>query len=518
MGSSEVPTIERANQSSTQSPNHQGIDHEIVIVGSGFSGIGTAIELRKAGIHDFIILEREDDLGGTWRDNTYPGLTVDTLSVVYSYSFEPNPDWSRVYAPGKELKEYADHCANKYGVLPHIKYNKTVSKVSYDEDRNVWITQLESGETITSRYFVSACGVLVNPKMPDIDGIESFKGKVIHASRWDHDYDLSDKRVAVIGTGATAIQFIPEIVEKVKHLDIYQRTAIWLMPKADRPVTEKRKNQYRNIPFFQKFIRLKSIIQFEKFISLGFVHNKQFPKFNQKIRDIGVAHIRRVVKDPEIQEKLIPKYSFFCKRPSIANNYYPVFNRDDVELITEPIERITETGIVTKDGKTREIDTMICATGFNFFNRNCMPTFEVTGKNNTNLGEFWEKNRFQAYRGATVPNFPNYFMIFGPYSIASPSWFGMIDTQVRHLMRCLKRAKRKNANYIEVKQEAHDKDFKLVIKKRDNTVLYHGNCAPSNSYYFDANGDAPLIRPVTIFSMWLKSHTFPLRDYIFAKR
>ncbi len=161
---------------------------------------------------------------------------------------------------------------------------------------------------------------------------------------------------------------------------------------------------------------------------------------------------------------------------------------------------------------------MICATGFNFFNRNCMPTFEILGKNWVNLGEFWENNRFQAYQGATVPGFPNYFMIFGPYSTASPLWFGMIDTQVRHLMRCLKRAKRKNANYIEIKQEAHDKDFDLVIKKRGKTVLYSGNCVPANSYYFDDNGDAPLIRPVTSFAMWLKSHTFSLRNYIFAKR
>ncbi len=513
MGKSEVTNIEQSFDESGS-----GIDHEIVIVGSGFSGIGTAIALRKAGIHDFIILERESDLGGTWRDNTYPGITVDTFSVVYSYAFEPNPNWSRLYAPGNELKEYADHCASKYGVLPHIRYNKTVVKVVYDEDRNLWTSHLEDGATITSRYFISACGVLVNPKMPEIEGIDSFKGKVIHASRWDHEHDLTDERVAVIGTGATAIQFIPEIVDKVKHLDIYQRTPIWLMPKADRPVTEKRKKAYRDIPYFQKFMRFKNMLQFEKFITLAFVHNKQFPKFNKKIRDIGIAHVRRVVKDPVIQEKLIPKYSFFCKRPSIANNYFPVFNRDDVELITEPIDHITETGIVTDNGDTRNIDTMICATGFNFFNRNCMPTFEVIGKNNVNLGEFWEKNRFQAYQGATVPNFPNYFMIFGPYSIASPSWFGMIDTQVTHLMRCLNKARRKQANYIEIKQKAHDKDFNLVINKRARTVLYSGNCAPANSYYFDEKGDAPLIRPVSMFAMWLKSRTFSLRNYTFAKR
>jgi cation diffusion facilitator CzcD-associated flavoprotein CzcO len=513
MGTSEEINVGRSAQLT-----EPVLDHEILIVGTGFSGIGTAIALRKAGIQDFILLERESDLGGTWRDNTYPGLTVDTVSVVYSYSFEPNPNWSRNYAPGKELKEYADHCATKYGVRPHIKYNKTVTKVVYDEVGNFWTSHLQTGETITSRYFVSACGVLVNPKMPDIKGIDSFEGKVIHASRWDHEHDLSDERVAVIGTGATAIQFIPEIVDRVKRLDVYQRTPIWLMPKADRPIEEKRKKAYRDIPFFQKFMRFKNMIQFEKFITLAFVHNKQFPKFNTKIRDIGIAHIRRVVKDPEIQEKLIPRYAFFCKRPSVSNNYYPVFNRDHVELITEPIDCITETGVVTKDGKTREIDTLICATGFNFFNRNCMPTFEVVGKNKINLGEFWENNRFQAYQGATVPNFPNYFMIFGPYSIASPSWFGMIDTQVRHFMRCLKRAKRSNANYIEIKQQAHDKDFDMVIQKRAKTVLYAGDCAPSNSYYYDANGDAPLIRPVTMFSMWLKSHIFSLNNYIFLKK
>lgn len=493
-------------------------DHEIVIVGSGFSGIGTAIKLRKAGWFDFIILERESDLGGTWRDNTYPGLTVDTLSSVYSFSFEQNPNWSRLYAPGKELKEYADHCAKKYNVLPHIRYNKNVAKIIYDEDRNLWTTHIQDGEIITSRYFISACGALINPKMPDIKGINIFKGKVIHASRWDHNYDLTDKKVAVIGTGATAIQLIPEIVEKVKHLDIYQRTPIWLMPKADRPVSESRKKAYRYIPLFQNLVRFKNMIQFEKFLGLGFVHNKQFPNYNKKIMEIGIAHIRRVVKDPVLQEKLIPRYSFFCKRPSVSNKYFPVFNRDDVELVTDPIDYITETGIVTTDGKTRGIDAMICATGFNIFNRSSMPTFEVIGKSKINLGEFWEKNRFQAYQGVSVPNFPNYFMVFGPYSVASPSWFGMIETQTRHLLRCLKRAKKRNANYIEIKQEAHKKDFEMVIKNRVNTVLYSGNCASANSYYLDANGDAPLIRPVASFTMWLKSHVFSLNNYFFARK
>ena len=220
----------------TDAASATGLDHELVIVGSGFSGIGAAIKLRKMGIDDFVILEKADDLGGTWRDNDYPGLTVDMPSFIYCYPFEMSPDWSRVYAPGNEIKAYADHCAGKYGIRGHIRFGKTVVKTVWDAERTAWLTHLADGEVIASRYFVSASGLLVEPRLPDIEGIDAFEGKLLHSANWDHDYDLSGKRVAVIGTGATAIQLIPAIVDRVAHLDVYQRTAIWLMGKPDAAI------------------------------------------------------------------------------------------------------------------------------------------------------------------------------------------------------------------------------------------------------------------------------------------
>ena len=492
------------------------VDFEVVIVGSGFSGLGAAIELKRRGIHDFVILERADDLGGTWRDNTYPGLTVDVASTSYSYGFEPNPEWSRLYAPGAEVKRYADHCARKYGVHEHIRFGKSVASASYDRRANAWTTRLQGGETYVSRYLVSATGLFGPPKLPEIHGIESFTGQVIHTAQWDHACELAGKRVAVIGTGATAIQLIPEIVGKVARLDVYQRTPIWLLPKPDAAISERVKSVFRTVPGAQKAARLVTNVLNELLFGIGFSHYRQFPALYRWLERMGVDHIRKQVSDPAIQEKLIPKYTFFCKRPSFSNVYFPVFNRPNVELVTTPIQRISGSAIVTNDGSSREIDVLICATGYSVFEKGIVPAFDTYGKDGTEIGDYWSENRFRSFQGISVPGFPNYFMIFGPYSAASASWFGMIDTQVRHLGRCLQAARKRGANYIEVKQQAYDDDFAHVMKRRKNQVLFHGNCAQSRSYYYDKNGDAPLIRPATQLGSWLRSHLVSMDNYVFA--
>ena len=491
------------------------LDYELVIVGSGFSGIGAAIKLKKMGLHDFIILEKADDLGGTWRDNDYPGLAVDMPSFIYSYAFELSAEWSRVYAPAREIKAYADDCAEKYDIRRHIRFGKTVLRTDYDADRNAWLTCTSDGEVVASRYFVSASGLLVEPRMPDIEGIDAFEGKRLHSAQWDHAYDLSGKRVAIIGTGATAVQLIPAIVDEVEHLDIYQRTAIWLMGKADAEISDGVKRAFRTFPILQGALRWMINALVELTMGTGFVRYRKFPWMFEWLEKKLIESIRSQVDDPEIQEKLIPKYSFFCKRPSFSNEYYSVFNRDDVELVTDPIQRVTKNSIVTRDGREREIDTLICATGYSVFDRTCMPNFEVVGTSAKNLGDFWEANRFQAYEGASVPGFPNFFLFMGPYSGAGASYFAMIDTQARHLTRCLREARKRGANYIEVKQSAHDRDFRRVNRRREDTVLFGGSCAASNSYYFDKHGDTPGLRPVTGLEHWLKSIFFSMNDYDF---
>lgn len=490
---------------------------EVLIVGTGFSGLGAAIELKRMGLHDFAILERAGDLGGTWRDNTYPGLTVDVASTSYSYGFEPY-DWSRLYATGAEVKSYADHCAAKYDLRRHIRFGKTVTAARWVAASSTWLTECADGETIRSRYLVSATGLFGPPKLPAIEGIESFAGTVMHTAQWDHGVDLTGKRVAVIGTGATAIQVIPEIVDKVAQLDVYQRTPIWLLPKPDLILGERTRRLFRRFPLAQRAVRVITNVLNEILFGLGFSHYRQMPWLYHWLERVGVEHIRKQVRDPALQEKLIPKYSFFCKRPSFSNVYFPVFNRANVELVTDPIARVTPAGIVTGDGVERAADVLVCATGYAVFEKGIVPAFPTFGRDGTEIGDYWTEHRFRSFQGITLPNWPNYFMIFGPYSAASASWFGMIDTQVRHFGRCLRAARKRGANYVEVKQRAYDEDFEKMLKRRGNQVLFFGNCADSNSYYYDRNGDVPLIRPATQFGQWLRSHFVSMNNYIFMRK
>jgi cation diffusion facilitator CzcD-associated flavoprotein CzcO len=494
------------------------LDHEVVIIGSGFSGLGAARALQKMGIQDFVILEREAELGGTWVQHDYPGLEVDMPFFIYSYPSEMRSDWSQVYPTGKEMKQYTCDVARKWGLVRRTRCNATVERAEYDADANVWRIRLESGEEIVARYLVSATGLLVIPRMPDIEGIDGFEGKIIHTARWDWDYDLTGKRVAVIGTGATGIQIIPAIADQVERLDVYQRTAIWLLPKPNPQISRAVQRIFKAAPFLQAGVRWLINLFVELSMGLGMIRYKRFPWIFDWIEKRTVQQIRDTVDDPETAEKLIPDYSFFCKRPSFSNRYFQCFNRPDVELITEPIERVSARGIVTKDGKEREVDVLICATGYNVFNRKCVPGYELVGRGGVDLGEFWEKNRYQAYEGATVPGFPNLFLFMGPYSAAGASYFTMIDTQSKHMTRCLLEARKRGADYIEVKQEAHDRDFEKVKRRKDSTVLFAGSCSTANSYYFDERGDTPGLRPVTGFEHWLNSRLFSLKDYVIEKR
>lgn len=490
-------------------------DHEVVVIGAGFSGIGAGIKLRQAGFDDFLILERANDLGGTWRDNTYPGIAVDISSFTYSYSFEQNPDWSRVFAPGHEIKAYADHCADKYRIRERIQFDTTVLRATFDEDTELWSLETSRG-TIVARYLVSACGGLTQPKRPDIPGIETFAGKMMHSARWDHDHDLSGERVAVIGTGATAVQLVPSIAPTVGRLEVFQRTPIWILPKPDRAIPGWVSELFRRVPAAQTSARLVTNAITEIVMVLGVVYNRQTPGLVRRIERLCREHLEAQVEAPRLREALSPDYGFGCKRPSFSNEYYPTFNAEHVDLVTSPIERFTHDGIVTADGEHHRFDTIVLATGFKVLEIGNTPPFEVYGRGGQELGHYWHEQRYQAYEGATVPGYPNLFLILGPYSTTGASWFRMVEAQTTHLVRCLKEARRRRARCIEVRREAHDDFFAEVQRRQRNTVFFNNGCGNANSYYFDHHGDAPFIRPSSGLEFWWRSRHFPLSDYRFA--
>jgi cation diffusion facilitator CzcD-associated flavoprotein CzcO len=491
-----------------------GLDAEVIVIGAGFSGIGAGIKLKEAGF-SFLILEKAADLGGTWRDNTYPGIAVDITSFTYSFSFEQNPNWSRLFAPGRELQAYANHCVDKYGIRSAFRFGTEIEKAAYDEVGSTWQVHAKGGKVFRARYLIAATGGLTQPKLPDIPGINSFAGKMVHTARWDHGYDLSGKRVAVIGTGATAVQLVPSIAPVVKKLTVFQRTAIWILPKPDREIPGWMQWIFRYVPGAQNSVRQVTTFFTEIVMMLGIVYNKQTPQLIRALEGLCMRHLDEQVKDPAIREKLKPPYGFGCKRPSISNDYLRTFNRENVELETGRIREITPQAIVMQDGKEHIIDTLILSTGFKVYEKGNTPPFEVFGRGGVELGEFWDKNRYQAYEGASVPGFPNFFLIWGPYSASGSSWFAMIEANVHHALRCLKESRSRHARTIEVSRQAHENYFADIQKRQQNTVFYNQDCTRSNSYYFDRHGDAPFYRPSSGIEMWLRSRLFNLNHYEF---
>lgn len=491
-------------------------DCETVIVGAGFSGIGTAIQLDRAGMPDYLVIEAGEEPGGTWYWNTYPGIAVDIPSFSYQFSFEKSTAWSRTYAPGHELKAYAAHCVDKYDLRTKIRFGTRVRSAEFDDAEGIWRLTLESADStteMTARYLVNASGVLTVPKLPDIPGVDSFAGITMHTARWDHGQDLTGKRVAIIGTGASAVQVIPEIAPIVKQLSVFQRTPIWCFPKFDVPLSKAARAMMR-LPFGQTLQRFIS----QAYVELTFPLAAQYFTVNpmaKRMGSLGEAYLRKQVDDPEVRDKLTPRYAVGCKRPGFHNTYLSTFNRDNVELVTEPIDKITGSGVATDDGALREVDVLILATGFKVLDTENVPTFPVIGPGGLSLARFWDENRMQAYEGVSVPGFPNFFTVFGPYGYVGSSYFALIEAQTGHIVRCLEAARGRGATRVEVRREANDRYFAEMMRKRHRQIFWQDSCRLANSYYFDKHGDVPL-RPASTLEAHWRSRRFPMDDYVFA--
>ncbi len=488
--------------------------YQVAIIGGGFSGIGTAIALDKAGFSDYVMIEEGTGVGGAWHWNTYPGVAVDIPSFSYQFSFEQTADWSRLYAPGEELRAYADHCVDKYDIRERTRCSTRIIAATFDDDEQLWRLDTAEGDTIAARFVIGATGVLTQPKAPDIEGISDFAGAVMHTARWDDSIYLHGKRVAVVGTGASAVQAIPLIAEQASQLTVFQRTPIWCMPKLDVELPRAARSAL-SVPGVKQVARLVS----QTFVEITFPLAAHFDKLlpSAKVGEkLAHRYLKRAVKDSEVREKLTPKYALGCKRPSFSNEYLPTFNRENVTLETDPIEAITPTGVRTASGVHHDVDVLILATGFKVFERGNMPPFSVKGSSGLDLESFWFENRFQAYHGVSVPGFPNFFTILGPYGYNGSSYFNLIETQSAHIVRLLKQARRTSATRIEVTPEANARYFELVLSRRKYQVFFQDTCSVSNSYYFDEHGDVPLRPSPTLETMWDARH-FPLDDYLFSE-
>jgi len=489
------------------------VDHEVLIIGGGFSGIGVAVTLDRAGFSDYLIVEEGDGFGGTWYWNRYPGVAVDIPSFSYQFSFAKRTTWSRVYAPGDELRGYAEYCAARFGLRDRVRFGTRITAAEFDDSALLWRLQTDRDETLVVRHVIDATGVLTQPKAPDIDGVDTFAGITLHTARWDAEQNLRSKRVAVIGTGASAVQLIPAVAPEVERLTVFQRTPIWCLPKLDAAIPRSARRLLGLVPGGKAAVRLISQTFVELAFPLAAHYHRTLPLatiFESQAR----AYIRKEVDDPELQAKLTPQYAMGCKRPSFHNEYLATFNRQNVTLEIDPIAQITPTGVRTQGRTDYEVDVLVLATGFKVFDPGNFPKYPVTGRGGIDLEQWWDEHRYQAYEGVSVPGFPNYFTMFGPYGYNGSSYFNLIETQARHVVRCLRHARDVGATMIEVTPEANDRYFAEMLRRRGRQVFWQQSCALANSYYFDPRGDVPLRPSPTIETMW-RSRRFPLADYRF---
>ncbi|RMI35050.1 flavin-containing monooxygenase [Nocardia stercoris] len=458
----------------------------IIVLGSGFSGMGLAVRLIQQGRKDFLVLERGSDVGGTWRDNTYPGAACDVPSHLYSYSFELNPGWSRSFSKQAEIQAYIQGVADKYSVRDRHIFDCDVQSARWNGETSQWEIETTQG-AFTADFVVSAVGALCEPNLPNIKGIEDFAGDIFHSARWDHEANLDGKKVAVIGTGASAIQIVPSIAGEVEHLDVYQRTAPWLLPRMDRAYTGIEKWAFKNIPGFQRLSR-SAIYAARETQVVGLA---KAPILMKGFEAIARAKLFAEIRDAELRAKVTPNFRIGCKRMLISNEYYPALDRDNVDVVTDPIVEVTEKSIITGDGTEREIDAIIVATGFHVTDS---PMYEhIVGADGSTMAEQFDRIGQQGYKGAAIENFPNMFFMLGPnVGLGHTSMVFMIESQINYIADALKVVDRQQLGTVSVKPEAVRAYNAELHKKLEGAVWSTGGCA---SWYLDKHGNNTTLWP-----------------------
>jgi cation diffusion facilitator CzcD-associated flavoprotein CzcO len=481
----------------------------VAIVGAGFAGLGMAIRLRQEGVDDFVVFEKNSDVGGTWWDNSYPGCQCDVPSHLYSFSFALNPEWSRTYSSQPEIWAYLRRCAEEFGVLSHVRFDTAVVDASWDADAGRWNVETPAGNW-TADVLVAGNGALSEPSVPDVPGLEHFEGPAFHSARWDDAHELAGQRVAVIGTGASAIQIVPKIQPEVGQLHLFQRTPAWVLPHTDRPVTDVERAVYRRLPVAQRLVRAL-VYWSRELVAVGMTKR---PSLLRPVRRMAERHLRKQVNDRELRRKLTPRYSPGCKRLLLSDDFYPSLNAGNVEVVTDAIREVRANSIVTDDGTEREVDAIVLATGFHVTDNPVMD--RLRGRDGRSLAEAWRAGGAQAYLGTTVPGFPNLFLLAGPNTgIGHTSLVFMIESQIAYVLGALREIAARGATSVEVQREPFEEYNADVQRKMGRTVWNMGGCA---SWYLDAEGRNSTLWPDFTWRFRLRTRHFDAEHYDFDRR
>ncbi|MFY2787251.1 flavin-containing monooxygenase [Rhodococcus sp. MALMAid1271] len=477
----------------------------VLIIGTGFSGLGMAIELRKRGREDFLVLEKAEEVGGTWRENTYPGCACDVPSHLYSLSGEPNPYWSKMWSGQPEILAYLRSLADKYELRRSIRFGSTCSGGYWDESRARWHVTTAEGDEYIAQFLVSGVGALHIPNVPTLPGTETFTGSAFHSARWDHDVDLTGKRVAVIGTGASAVQFVPEIAERVAQLQLYQRTPAWVLPRRNFSLPKTVQRAFARVPLLRRAVR-GAVYWSAEGLAIGLNGHSALLR---PVEHVGRRFIRREISDPELRAKLTPSYRIGCKRILGSNTYYRALNSPRTEVITDGIAEVRAGSIVDNNGVEREVDVIVYATGFRVTDG--FDSLNLAGIGGRKLVSHWKEHGIATHLGITAAGFPNAFFLLGPNTgLGHNSVVFMIEQQIKYVLRALDLIEHRAADAIDVREPVQHRFNAEIQRKLRGGVWSTGGCT---SWYLDSTGVNRTVWPGFTWQYWLRTRTLDPTEY-----